>query len=293
MARTDTTPVTPATLRAWALPEPGGDKSARGRIAVVGGTASTPGAVLLAAEAALRAGAGKLSVATAEPVAANLAVAVPESMTTGLPVTREGCIATQAADDVVAAAEGADAVLLGPGFIDTQEAVRLLAGVAPKLSQPLVVDALASAYLTEHPEGLRHLDGRVVLTVNPTELSRTAGRDQAEVEEDPYDAALEVARRSQVVVLCGGEQKLVVTPAGESWLVQGGGPGLGVSGSGDVQAGIVAGLLARGADPAQAAVWGCYVHARTGERLASAVGKVGYLARELLSQVPRTLAELA
>ncbi|MGH3364840.1 MAG: ADP-dependent NAD(P)H-hydrate dehydratase, partial [Nocardioidaceae bacterium] len=158
---------------------------------------------------------------------------------------------------------------------------------------PLVVDALASAYLTEHPEGLRQLDGRVVLTVNPTELSRTAGRDQVEVEEDPYDAALEVARRSHMVVLCGGEQKLVVTPAGESWLVQGGSPGLGVSGSGDVQAGIVAGLLARGADPGQAAVWGGYLHARTGERLASAVGKVGYLARELLSQVPQVLDELA
>ena len=74
MARTDTKLVTPATLRAWELPEPGGDKSARGRLTVVGGTASTPGAVLLAAEAALRAGAGKLSIATVEPVAANLAV---------------------------------------------------------------------------------------------------------------------------------------------------------------------------------------------------------------------------
>jgi NAD(P)H-hydrate repair Nnr-like enzyme with NAD(P)H-hydrate dehydratase domain len=68
---------------------------------------------------------------------------------------------------------------------------------------------------------------------------------------------------------------------------------LGVSGSGDVQAGIVSGLLARGADPAQAAVWGGYVHARTGERLAAAVGLVGYLARELPGQVPAVLGELA
>jgi len=293
MTEPDTRLVTPATLGAWMLPDPGSDKSARGRLTVVGGTADTPGAVLLAAEAALRAGAGKLSVATPEPVAADVAVSVPESRTTGLPVTRKGCIAAHAADEVMAVAEGADAVLVGPGFIDTEEAVLLLEAVAAKLSQPLVVDALASAYLTEHPEGLRHLDGRVVLTVNPTELSRTARRDQAEVEQTPYDAALEVARRSQVVVLCGGEQKLVVAPTGDSWLVQGGGPGLGVSGSGDVQAGIVAGLLARGATPAQAAVWGGFLHARAGERLASAVGKVGYLARELPPQVPRALAELA
>ena len=83
-----------------------------------------------------------------------------------------------------------------------------------------------------------------------------------------------------------------MTPAGQSWVVEGGGPGLGVSGSGDVQAGIIAGLLSRGAEPAQAAVWGAYLHARTGERLAATVGQVGYLARELPPQVPAVLGEL-
>jgi ADP-dependent NAD(P)H-hydrate dehydratase len=293
MSPRETVVVTPATLRAWPLPEPGSDKSARGELAVFGGTSTTPGAVLLAGEASLRAGAGKLAFATAEPVAGTLAVAVPEALVAGLPCTGTGCIAVDAVDDLVSLAEGADTVLVGPGFTDPDESVRLLAACAPRLSKPLVVDALASAYLTAHPEGVRHLDGRVVLTVNPTELSRTAGRDEGEVEKDPHDAALDVARRSQVVVLCGGTEKLVVTPEGESWVVQGGGPGLGVSGSGDVQAGIVAGLLARGADPAQAAVWGGYLHARAGERLASSVGAVGYLARELPAEVPPVLAELA
>lgn len=293
MSPRDTAVVTPATLRSWPLPEPGSDKSARGELAVVGGTSTTPGAVLLAGEASLRAGAGKLAFATAEPVAGPLAVAAPEALVAGVPCTDTGCIAVDAVGDIVSLAEGADTVLVGPGFTDPDESVRLLTALAPRLPQPLVVDALASAYLTACPEGLRHLDGHVVLTVNPTELSRTAGRDEGEVEKDPYDAALDVARRSRVVVLCGGTEKLVVTPEGESWVVQGGGPGLGVSGSGDVQAGIVAGLLARGADPAQAAVWGGYVHARAGERLAASVGAVGYLAREIPAQVPPVLAELA
>jgi NAD(P)H-hydrate repair Nnr-like enzyme with NAD(P)H-hydrate dehydratase domain len=96
-----------------------------------------------------------------------------------------------------------------------------------------------------------------------------------------------------VVVLAGGEEKYVVTPSGECWVVTGGSPGLGVSGSGDVQAGIVAGLLARGAVPAQAAVWGAYLHARVGERLAGALGTVGYLARELPGQVPTVLGEVS
>jgi hydroxyethylthiazole kinase-like uncharacterized protein yjeF len=250
-------------------------------------------AVLLAGEASLRAGAGKLSLATPEAVAASLAVSVPEAMVVGLPASSGGSITVGAAADVVSFAEGADAVLVGPGFMDPQESMRFLVAVAPNLSEPLVVDALASAYLTEHPEGLRHLTGRVVLTVNPTELARTAGCDESEVEKDPYDAAADVARRSDVVVLCGGTEKLVVTPGGDAWVVEGGGPGLGVSGSGDVQAGVVAGLLARGAEPAQAAVWGAYLHARAGERLASSVGRVGFLARELAPEVPPVLAELA
>lgn len=293
MSRAEPTVVTPATLRSWPLPEPGSDKSARGRIAVVGGTVGTPGAVLLTAEAALRAGAGKLSVAAPEPTAVALAVAMSEALVLGLPVSQGGSISVQAADELASFADGADAVLVGPGFGDADASVRLLEKLAADLEGPLVVDALASAYLTEHPDGLRHLEGRVILTVNPTELARTAGWDEEKVERSPYDAAHEVARRSRVVVLCGGEEKLVVTPDGSAWVVQGGGQGLGVSGSGDVQAGIVAGLLARGAEPSQAAVWGGYLHARAGERLASSVGAVGYLAREIPAQVPPVLAELA
>jgi len=131
-----------------------------------------------------------------------------------------------------------------------------------------------------------------VVTANPTELSRMSGRDEDEVEADLADAAAQVARDSNVVVLAGAEEKHVVTPSGESWVVQAGTPGLGVSGSGDVQAGIVAGLLARGAEPAQAAVWGAYLHARVGERLSGTVGQIGFLARELPPEVPAVLNEI-
>ncbi|MCW2843892.1 MAG: NAD(P)H-hydrate dehydratase [Nocardioides sp.] len=293
MTRPDPTVVTPATLRAWPLPEPGAGKEARGRILVVGGTSGTPGAVLLAGEAALRVGAGKLQIATVDPAAGALAVAVPESLVLVLPGTEGGAIAASAAADLEAPARDSDAVLVGPGFCDPDESVALLEALAPMLETPTVVDALASAFLTEHPDGLRHLEGRAVLTVNPTELARTAGVDEDEVADVAAPVAARVAARSGLVVVCGGTEKLVVAPDGRSWLVQGGGPGLGVSGSGDVQAGFVAGLLARGADPAQAAVWGAYVHARAGERLAGGVGTVGYLAREIPLQGPAVLGELA
>ena len=284
--------LTPGRLRAWPLPDATGDKESRGELLVLGGTRATPGAPLLAGEAGLRAGAGKLALATAASTAASLGVAVPEAQVVALGEDDDGNVAEAAAEAVLERASSAAALLVGPGFCDPAAAVALLRRVLPRVDLPVVVDAVGSAYLTEEPDGLAHLGGRAVLTVNVTELARTAGVGESDVEEDPVAVARKVAERSGVVVLCGGTGKCVAEPGGGAWRIDGGGPGLGVSGSGDVQAGIVAGLVARGADAAQAAAWGGYLHARVGERLAAAVGTVGFLARELPAQVPAALAEL-
>ena len=284
--------VTPALLRDWPLTEPGSSKSARGEVLVCGGSRSTPGAVRLAGEAALRAGAGKLALATVASVAAPLGVAVPEAQVLDLPEDGDGCLGLVAADRVVERIESVDVLLAGPGLTDPAHAARLLDLVLPRTDCAVVLDALGTAYLTERPDGLRHLHGRVVVTANPVELARMTGHDELDGDEETLEAARSLSSRSGVVVLAGAATKHIVTPDGQVWAVAGGGPGLGVSGSGDVQAGLVAGLLARGEDPAKAAVWGGYLHARAGERLASAVGQVGYLARELPESVPAVLDEL-
>lgn len=293
MSTPDPEIVTPATLRGWPLPAPGSDKESRGRVLVVGGTRGTPGAVRLSGEASLRAGGGKLQVATVGSAGAELAVAVPEARVVAVAETCSGDLDPDDADAVVDKAVDCAAVLLGPGLVDTDHAVRLLSRVVPRLEGGVVVDALASAYLTEQPDALHHLAGRAILTVNPTELARTLGWDEEEVGARQTEAARALAARTRAVVLCGGQEKSVADPSGRTWLVRGGGPGLGVSGSGDVQSGVVSGLLARGAEPAQSAVWGAAVHACAGDRLATRVGPVGFLARELLDEVPGVLAELA
>jgi hydroxyethylthiazole kinase-like uncharacterized protein yjeF len=285
------TTVTAEVLRSWPLPEPGKDKESRGRVLVLGGTAMTPGAVLLAGEAALRAGGGKLQIATAEPVAAALAVAVPEALVAPLPTDRAGHIDEAAAAQVLELAEGCDALLVGPGFADVDATVAFLAKVLPEVSCPVVVDALASAFITAHRGGLAHLDGKAVLTLNPTELAMTLEIGEDGVD-DPVDAAVRLARETSAVVLCGGQGKTVAAPDGRVWTSASGGPGLGVSGSGDVQAGIVAGLLSRGAQPEQAAVWGGHLHGSAGDRLVEDVGTLGFLAREIAGQVPGLLDEL-
>ncbi len=284
--------VTASTLREWGLPEPGGDKEARGRVLVVGGGASTPGAVILSGESALRVGAGKLRLVTAATVAPSVGAALPEARVVGLPQTPSGDVDAAAADTVLELADGCAAVLLGPGMVEPKAAVCLLEKVLPHLTCAVVLDALASAFVTDHPEGVGALAERAVLTLNPHELAETLKLSAGRVHEDQLGATVRLAQACGAVVLCGGERKTVAGPDGRCWTVDEGGPGMAVSGSGDVQSGLVTGLVARGAAPEQAAVWGAYLHGAAGERLAEAVGTVGFLARELPGEIPALLTEL-
>ncbi len=288
----DPTLVTPEVLRGWRLPEPTGGKNARGSVLVIGGSTETLGAVLLAAEAAMRAGAGKLQVATVASLAPFAATVLPEALVRGLPETDGGAISADAAEVVRDLAEAADAVLIGPGMADEEETRAFGERLLPHLSGPVALDALGLACVTADQTCLLHLEGRVVLTPNPTELSYALHVEEEQLEDDPAAATLDLAGRTQAVVGLGGATSWIATPDDRLWKDESGNAGLGVSGSGDVRAGITGGLLARGADPAQAALWAAYLHGRAGERLASSVGRLGFLARELPGEIPRALAEV-
>lgn len=299
-----TVTTTSAVLRDWPLPAPGQGKDARGRVLVVGGSDQTPGAVLLAAEAAMRCGAGKLQVATTRSTALAVAVALPEAAVVPLPETAGGDVDPSAAEQLLELAADVPALLVGPGMRDVEVVVELLRGVVPHLSAGspgvLVVDAAAHAWVgSELPSSgerranaLAHLEGRVLLTPNHTELALTLGVGKDAVAADPTAHTARLAQRAGAVVSSGGGQSVVVHPDGRRWVDQSGGAGLGVSGSGDVLAGIVTGLAARGASPEQAAVWGTHLHGRAGDRLAASVGRLGFLARELCAELPRVLTEI-
>ncbi len=280
--------VTTQLLRSWAPSEPddGGDKHSRGTVAVVGGGTSTPGAVLLAGLAALRVGAGRLQVVTVDTTSVALAVSLPEAMVVGLPADASGSLHPDATDRLVATLGGASTVVLGPG-LSGDGVPTLLRRLLPQLDDDvsLVLDAVALTALARMPELLEPLASRVVLTPNSGELA--ALLDGAQLEEQEACAAV-VARYGAVVSGRGW----VVSPDGRTWREEAGGIGLGTSGSGDVLAGLVGGMLARGAEPAQAAVWGQYLHAAAGDRLAAQLGRMGFLARELLDEVPRVLTTL-
>lgn len=242
----------------------------------------------------MRAGAGKPQVATVASVAVAASVALPEALVTDLPETDDGEISTSAAQQIISLASDCDALLFGPGLLSPEGARELLEELAAELNCPLVVDALGMAYLTAHPDGLRHLSGSVVLTPNESELAETLQRDEDDVRDHLADCCAELADRSGATVVAGGEQTWVVSPGDdERWRYDGGVPGLGVAGSGDVKAGVVAGLLARGLPPHGAAAWGVLLHAGAGHSASQHLAPLGFLAREVLPWVPRVMNQLS
>ncbi|MCS5723562.1 NAD(P)H-hydrate dehydratase [Herbiconiux sp. CPCC 203407] len=299
-ARPHAEAVTLLLLREWSLPGPGSSKYDRGQVVVVGGDRRSPGAALLAAEAALRVGAGRLTVAIAEGVAVAASVALPESGVVALAETEQGGLLHIDGTSIEAAADdlgNADAVLVGPGLDDADQARRLLDLLPGLVGEETVVvlDAYALGVLPQSAVG-DAFAGRLVLTPNTGEagllrdgLNDDEAHDEGDGGDDPAALALEVARGYGAVVSCQG---FIAHPDGRSWQIGTGHGGLGTSGSGDVLAGAIAGLCARGASPEQAAVWATHAHAAAGDRLAVDVGPLGFLARELLQELPRVLVEI-
>lgn len=251
-------------------------------------------AALLAGGAALRSGAGRLTLAVAESTAVQLAVALPEAGVAGLPETPGGSIRGSRASVLGPELESADAILVGPGLDDAEEATALLrqllrpglaGGTRPDGSGAAVVlDAYDLGGLPELGDDLRPWAGRLILTPNTTEAGILLGRDVDELHRD----VPEIAKRYGAVVTCQG----VIAGADGLWEITTGHSGLGTSGSGDVLAGAIAGLRARGTTDAQAACWGTHLHAAAGDRLASRLGGPVYLARELTEEMPPLLMEL-
>lgn len=286
--------LTADSLKAYPLPVPHeGSKDERGSALVLGGSRSVPGAALLAGVAALRAGAGKLKIATVGSAAAGMGLAVPEAMVIGLPETPEGGVdAERAADCLLKVTKGCDAFLVGPGLVEDGPTTKLAVELLEALPDAFfILDAAAICGLAQHAGNVRRHGERVVITPHAGEMAQLLDRSREAVEADPLDAALKAADLLGAVVVMKGAKTWIVDPKGARWLYEGGGVGLATSGSGDALAGIVVGMLARGLAPVAAALWGVFLHGEAGKRLAASVGPVGFLARELPGEVPRLLRE--
>jgi ADP-dependent NAD(P)H-hydrate dehydratase len=265
-----------------------GDKESKGRILVVAGSRQVPGAALLAATSAMRSGAGKLRIATAESVAAQIAIAMPEALVVSLTEHRDGGLARSAVDDLAREAEHATAVVAGPGM-EQSKMCRSIADALLASPAKLVLDAALLHSLSPLDQGERPPERRPILLPHHGELASLLDCEEADIEGDPIGCGIRAAQLYQSCVLVKGVVSHVVTADQQCWTYDGGAPGLGVSGSGDTLAGIAGGLLARGADPLTALLWSVWLHGEAGASLARKIGPAGFLAREIPGEIPALL----
>lgn len=272
------------------LPMPAGetDKNSRGQLLVIGGARRVPGAVTLTAEAALRVGAGKVRVATIATAALPIGVVMPEIGVLALPEDDGGNIAVSDDAALIATLERVDAVAVGPGMGDPDAAAALVRWAVPRVRADavLLLDGAAVACAGKLADVLAPLAGRLILTPHPGEMASLMDCSPDAIEDD---AAGRAAARFGAVVALKGTHTVIAAPDAEPLRYAGGGVGLATGGSGDVLAGVIAGLAARGATPRDATAWGVWLHGEAGRTLAGDVGPMGFLARELPPVLPRLL----
>lgn len=270
--------------------DPRGHKGTFGSVLVIAGSRGMAGAACLSAEAALRSGAGIVRLVVPERIADLCAIKLTEVMVHGVPGTEQGTFSPASIDAVAPFLEKSDAVLLGPGLSDAPEAHAFVRGILPRIALPIVMDADGLNALQEG--GAEDLGRSAILTPHPGELSRLTGRPTAAITEDAVAAARDAARTYRCEVILKGAPSVVASPTGSVDLCSLGNDGMATAGSGDVLAGLLAGLLAQEYDPPMAARLGAMVHGRAGDICRNEIGRHGMLSGDLLRCLPYAWREL-
>jgi NAD(P)H-hydrate epimerase len=267
-------------------------KGTYGHLLIVAGSLGKTGAAALAARAAMRAGAGLVTVATAasqQPVVAGLLL---EAMTEALPETAAGSIAWRARERVGELAERRDAAAIGPGLGLDEETQQLAREAARSLPRPLVLDADALTALAGHLEVLAGAPAPRCLTPHPGEMARLTGGSAAGVERDRVGTARGFARAHGVHVALKGAGTVIATPAGLVFVNPTGNPGMASGGMGDVLTGMVGALLARGLDATQALQAAVYLHGRAADLAAAGTGCEALVAGDVIEALPAAFADV-
>lgn len=271
-----------------------GHKGDFGRMLVVAGSIDYPGAALLTALGAMRAGAGLVRIATAESVAARLAGSVPEITWMALDEEAPGLIAPGGWRRITTEAAGFDAMVIGPGLGSHPATLRRARELVESLAIPAVVDADGLNALADAARWWQRLRSRLVLTPHPGEFARLRGTASPPSDDDAARAEAVVAaaaRWSQVVVLKGAHT-VVADPGGQVLASGVATPALATAGSGDVLAGAIGAFLAAGAAPFEAAACGVAVHGAAGLLAADRIGPAGTMARDIAALLPETIRQL-
>jgi NAD(P)H-hydrate epimerase len=268
---------------------PASTKFSSGNVVVIGGSRGLTGAPSMAALAAIRAGAGYVTVAAPGSLELAFAVRLLEAMFVPL-AEADGAVSTEALPGAIKAVGRADAVVLGPGIGKSEGAQALVRELVQRIDVPLVIDADGLNALAGQLETLRRRRWPTVLTPHAGELGRLLGIDSAEVERSRLAHARAAAARARALVVLKGDDTLVAGPSGQVAVSRGGAPALATAGTGDVLSGVTGAMLAKGLSHAHAACAAVHAHVRAGQLAAAPHGPDGVIASDVIAALPAALS---
>ncbi len=268
-------------------------KGNTGHVLVVAGSPGKTGAAALAANAAMRAGAGLVTVATPKslgPVAEALAV---EPMTLYLPETGDHFLGEDAAKPLLAALEGKVALALGPGLGTGKQTEKLVGILLEKAKIPIVADADALNCLAKNPGILKKVKAPVILTPHPGEMARLSGLSTGQIQSDRIQCARDFAVANKVHLVLKGARTVIAHPDSTVFVNPTGNSGMASGGMGDVLTGVIAAFIAQGCPPENAARLGVYLHGLAADSLYETKGPFGYTASDVGHALPGAILCLA
>ncbi len=275
------------------LPErrPDLHKGNAGKVLVVGGCHGMPGAVTMTSMACLRVGAGLVYGAMPAAVRRSFHQRLMEGIAVALPESEQNCLTGASLSHLLQASRGKNVAALGPGIGLDPETGEMIRSLIPKMRIPVILDADGISQIASDPEVLKNAKVPVILTPHPGEMARLTGASGERLATRRVDVAREFAAGYGVIVVLKGARTVVAEPQGTTWINTTGNPGMATAGTGDVLTGIIAGLVAQGMRPLEAALSGVYLHGACGDRAANRRGDRGLLARDLLHELPNVLKE--
>jgi holo-[acyl-carrier-protein] synthase len=269
-----------------------GHKGTFGTVAVLAGSQGFTGAAYLASMGAARSGAGIVRLYVAQSIYPILAEKCNEVIVGPLPEIFPGVVGHASLTAVLRGFTGVDAGIIGPGIGRDTSTRRLIENLIPRVQVPLVLDADALNLLSEHRSILPRLSREIVLTPHPAEFGRLAGMETADVQKDRRGLASRFAKAWNKVVVLKGAGTVIAAADGRITLNPIATAALASGGTGDVLAGIIAGLMAQKLPPFEAAVTGVHLHSLAGLDLEASLGQAGVLASDLLPEIPRVMERL-
>ncbi len=236
-----------------------------GHLLVIAGSRYYTGAGKLSACAGMRSGVGLVTLAVPSAIIDVIASNLMEIIFYPLPSTKEGTFAEEGAERVIEFSKEKNAVLIGPGLSQHPSTINFVKKVLPNINVPMVIDADGLNAISDHPGILRMCKGTPVLTPHPGEMSRLIKKSTKEIQQEREQCAVDFARQMGVVVVLKGYHTVIASPEGDYSINTTGGHGLSKGGTGDVLAGLIAGLIAQGMSPYHASQLGVWLHGRAGD----------------------------